>query len=99
MKPSKNLPTVWTVILIMLEPVSLLTTEIDRCIISEDEISDDASSTLKQIRRQIGAMNDRVHCYIDRYGQWFTPHLSAGSLLLPCVVTATVFRSKPNTAV
>lgn len=45
----------------MLEPVSLLSTEIDRCIISEDEISDDASSTLKQIRRQIGAMNDRVH--------------------------------------
>lgn len=27
----------------------------------EDEISDDASSTLKQIRRQISAMNDRVH--------------------------------------
>ena len=45
----------------MLEPVSLLSTEIDRCIISEDEISDDASSTLKQIRRQISAMNDRVH--------------------------------------
>ena len=45
----------------MLEPVSLLSTEIDRCIISEDEMSDDASSTLKQIRRQISAMNDRVH--------------------------------------
>jgi len=45
----------------MLEPVSLLSTEIDRCIISEDEISDDASGTLKQIRRQISAMNDRVH--------------------------------------
>ena len=45
----------------MLEPVSLLSTEIDRCIISEVEISDDASSTLKQIRRQISAMNDRVH--------------------------------------
>ena len=45
----------------MLEPVSLLSTEIDHCIISEDEISDDASSTLKQIRRQISAMNDRVH--------------------------------------
>ena len=37
----------------MLEPVSLLSAEIDRCIITEDEISDDASSTLKQIRRQM----------------------------------------------
>ena len=44
-----------------LEPLTPLSTEIRRCILSEDEISDDASSTLKQIRRQIGAMNDRVH--------------------------------------
>ena len=44
-----------------LEPLTLLSTEIDRCIISEDEISDDASSTLKHIRRQINQMNDRVH--------------------------------------
>ena len=44
-----------------LEPLTPLSTEIRRCILSEDEISDDASSTLKQIRRQISAMNDRVH--------------------------------------
>ena len=35
--------------------------EIERCIISEDEISDDASSTLKHIRRNINNMNDKVH--------------------------------------
>ena len=32
-----------------------------RCILDEDEISDDASSTLKHIRRSIGQMNDKVH--------------------------------------
>lgn len=44
-----------------LEPLTNLTTEIERCIISEDEISDDASSTLKHIRRGIGSINDRIH--------------------------------------
>lgn len=44
-----------------LEPLSNLTGEIERCIISEDEISDDASSTLKHIRRSMGAVNDRIH--------------------------------------
>ena len=44
-----------------LEPLTLLTNEIERCIISEEEISDDASSTLKHIRRSIGGINDKVH--------------------------------------
>lgn len=44
-----------------LEPLTLLTTEIRRCILEEDEISDDASSTLKQIRRSMNQMNDKVH--------------------------------------
>ncbi len=44
-----------------LEPLTPLTNEIERCIISEDEISDDASATLKHIRRSIGNINDRVH--------------------------------------
>lgn len=35
--------------------------EIRRCILSEEEISDDASSTLKHIRRSIEAVNDKVH--------------------------------------
>ena len=45
----------------MLEPLTLLSTEIDRCIISEDEISDDASSNLRNIRRNINLINDKVH--------------------------------------
>ena len=44
-----------------LEPLTLLSSEIERCIISEDEISDDASSALKHIRRSISNLNGRVH--------------------------------------
>ncbi len=44
-----------------LVPVSALTNEINRCIVDEDEISDDASPVLKHIRRQINQMNDKVH--------------------------------------
>ena len=44
-----------------LEPLGFLSSEINRCIISEEEIADDASSTLKSIRRQINSMNDKVH--------------------------------------
>ena len=48
-----------------LEPLTLLANEIDRCIISEEEIADDASSTLKHIRRNINAVNDRVHATLN----------------------------------
>lgn len=44
-----------------LAPASVLTAEIRRCILEEDEVSDDASPALKHIRRQIGQMNDKVH--------------------------------------
>ena len=48
-----------------LEPLTVLSTEIDRCIIAEDEISDDASSTLKSIRRNMGLINDKVHSTLN----------------------------------
>ncbi len=48
-----------------IEPMTVLSAEIDRCIISEEEISDDASGTLKHIRRQIGLMNDKVHSTLN----------------------------------
>lgn len=44
-----------------LEPLTVLTNEISRCIIDEDEIADDASSALKNIRRNIMSVNDKVH--------------------------------------
>lgn len=48
-----------------LEPLTLLNSEIKRCIISEEEISDDASSNLKNIRRQMKNANDRIHTELN----------------------------------
>lgn len=44
-----------------LEPLTQLSTEIRRCIISEDEVADDASATLKQIRRSMKVIGDKIH--------------------------------------
>lgn len=44
-----------------LEPLSNVNSEIKHCIISQDEISDDASPTLRQIRKSIKATNNKVH--------------------------------------
>lgn len=48
-----------------LNPAAILTAEIRRCILDEDEISDDASPNLKHIRRSIGQMNDKVHATLS----------------------------------
>ena len=48
-----------------LEPLTLLSNEIERCIISEEEISDDASSALKHIRRSIHSINDKIHATLN----------------------------------
>lgn len=44
-----------------LEPLTPLSTEIRRCILSEDEIADDASATLKQIRRSMKNAGEKIH--------------------------------------
>ncbi len=44
-----------------LEPLPQLSGEIRRCILSEEEISDDASSALKQIRRSMKITGEKVH--------------------------------------
>ncbi len=49
-----------------LEPVTVLNTQIKRCIISEDEISDDASANLSQIRRSIRIANDKIHSELNK---------------------------------
>lgn len=48
-----------------LEPLTLLSGEIDRCILSEDEISDDASAALKDIRRRMTLTNEKVHGHLN----------------------------------
>lgn len=44
-----------------LEPCTPLHNEISRCILSEEEIADDASPALFKIRKSIRGMNDRIH--------------------------------------
>ena len=49
-----------------LYPVEQLRINIDKCIISEDEISDDASVNLRNIRRHIREANDRIHTELNK---------------------------------
>ncbi len=49
----------------LLEPLTPLNTEIKRCILSEEEISDDASPGLRHVRRSIKVINDRVHSQLN----------------------------------
>ena len=49
-----------------LDPVPSLYAQIKKCIISEDEISDDASANLKDIRRNIRLANDRIHTELNK---------------------------------
>lgn len=44
----------------LLEPLSPINNEILRCIISEEEIADDASAGLKSVRRQMKIANDKI---------------------------------------
>lgn len=50
----------------MLDPVTLLNNAIKKCIISEDEISDDASANLRSIRRQKNIATDRIHTELNK---------------------------------
>ncbi len=49
----------------MLEPLTPLAGEINRCILSEDEIADDASPALKHVRRSMAITNDRIHSQLN----------------------------------
>lgn len=48
-----------------LNPVTILVNEIHRCVIDEDEISDDASPGLKHVRRAMNQINDKVHATLS----------------------------------
>ena len=49
----------------ILQPLTPLSNEIRRCILSEEEIADDASPTLKHIRRQMTIVGERVHTQLN----------------------------------
>ncbi len=48
-----------------IESLTPLCDEIRRCILSEDEIADDASSTLHSIRRSMRGMNDKIRAQMN----------------------------------
>ena len=48
-----------------LQPLSSLTREIDRCIISEEEIADDASPGLRSVRRSMHAAEDKIRTQLN----------------------------------
>lgn len=49
----------------LLTPLTSLANEINRCILSEEEIADDASPTLKSIRRSMILTNDKIHTQLN----------------------------------
>lgn len=61
-----------------LEPLTQLSAEIGRCILSEEEIADDASVNLKHIRRNIAVTGETDPQPSAVYGKWLLPQLSAG---------------------
>ena len=52
-------------ILDLLEPLTPLSAEIRRCILSEEEISDDASPALRRIRRSISQSGEKIHSQLN----------------------------------
>lgn len=50
----------------MLEPVSVLNNEIQRIIISEEEIADDASPELRRIRRKMEITNEKIREQLNK---------------------------------
>ena len=48
-----------------LEPLTPVDNEIKRCILSEDEIADDASPGLSHVRRSLKACADRIHTQLN----------------------------------
>ncbi len=48
-----------------IEPLTFLSQEIRRCLLSEEEFADDASTTLKHIRRSKLLTNDKIHSQLN----------------------------------
>lgn len=48
-----------------LEPLSQEARELNRCILSEDMVADDASSELSRIRRQLRTVDERMHAELN----------------------------------
>lgn len=73
-----------------LEPLTPANNEIKRCIIAEDEISDEASPGLSRVRRSIRGINNRIHTQLNSILNSNRAYLQEPSL--PCVTDAIVCR-------
>lgn len=49
----------------VLEPLTPVNTEIKRCILSEEEVSDDASPGLRHVRRSMKNIHDKIHTQLN----------------------------------
>lgn len=58
-------PSALDVMFDALQPLTPVANEIRRCLPSEEEVSDDASPTLRSIRRAMRQMNDKVHAQLN----------------------------------
>jgi DNA mismatch repair protein MutS2 len=67
----------------LLETLPELCREINRCILSEEEIADDASAGLRSVRRKIKAANDKIH---ERMGALLA-QASAQGMLQDALIT------------
>lgn len=67
----------------LLEPVPGLEKDIDNAILSEDEMSDNASSTLKHIRREMRNKNEQIKSRMQKY----TSSSNASKHLQDAIVT------------
>ena len=66
-----------------LYPLRSLSREIRRCILSEEEIADDASPALKKVRREIGLTGDRVRQQLQKMvNVSLTPYLQDNIITL-----------------
>lgn len=54
-----------TALFAQIEPLTPLSDEIRRCILAEDEIADDASTTLRSIRRSMRGMTDKIRAQMN----------------------------------
>jgi len=67
----------------LLEPIASVNRELTRCILSEEEMADDASAGLKSVRREIKRTNDKIH---ERMASILS-HASANGMLQDNLIT------------
>ncbi|MCR5744089.1 MAG: endonuclease MutS2 [Lachnospiraceae bacterium] len=83
-----------------LVPLAGLCREIDRCIISEEEIADDASSGLREVRRQMASVKNRIQTEMNSCLQSYKSYLQDAIVTMRngryCLPVKSEHRSQVN---